>query len=513
MLIHKEDSFAKRYATKFLTSVLGIFLSTISAGIVPRSLGPKHYGDYSFLTNIFSQVIDFLDMKASTCLYVKLSRNQKDLLIIRFYSLFTILIILILVIGTWCITSNQVLLNAFLPAQQIRFVYLAVIFAITLFIHQKFANIMDAFGATVFSEKINFLLRAIGVLLVLIFFMFKTLDLYLYFYINIATSLAFVLIILFYLKKVSFAPITDLKLIKNYTKVFYQYCAPLVVYMIIGLLSGYFDRWILQKYGGSVQQGYYTFAFNISSMSLFAVSTMYLLFTRDLSVLIGKNDINAAAKLFDKYVPSLYVIVAYFSCFLFFQADNVINIFAGRDYKGASLTLKILSMYPLVSTFSMMSGAVIYATGRTVIYRNLSFVFAPLGALVNILLISPIAGISMGAAGLGIATISIEFIGVVIVFYLNSRYLKISFRKYLFHMIYIPAIFLACAGAASCFVNLSYFKHIGVLFSILIPGMIYSITFITIIFLYPKLVFKERHEIIDFVKVLRSKIVLPWNSK
>jgi O-antigen/teichoic acid export membrane protein len=264
---------------------------------------------------------------------------------------------------------------------------------------------------------------------------------------------------------------------------------------------------MLQKYGGSIQQGFYGFAFGISNMSMFIVSTIFLLFTREVSELVGQNDIKAIAKLFDAYVPTLYAIVSFFSCFLFFHADNVITLLGGEGYYAASLALKVLAMYPLVSTFSMMSGSLIYATERTVIFRNISFILAPIGAFISAILISPIAGINLGAAGLAIKNISIEFISVIVILFLNSRFLKISFRKYFFHIIYVPVIFLICAGASTYLVSsTNIVKQSGVLMDVITSGIVYSAIFVTVIYFYPKLIFKERREIIEFVKTGISKL-------
>jgi O-antigen/teichoic acid export membrane protein len=197
----KKDSFIKRYATKVVTTILGMFFSVILASVVPRSLGARNYGDFSFLTNIFSQAINFLDMRTSTCLYVKLSQDQKNVQIVKFYSLLSVLIIVTMFVGTWIITSNQILLDNLLPAQQVRFINIAVIFASMAFIQQQFVKIMDSLGLTVFSEKINLFLRLLSLCLVIGFFKFQILDLSLYFYINIATSLLFILVVFFALKK------------------------------------------------------------------------------------------------------------------------------------------------------------------------------------------------------------------------------------------------------------------------------------------------------------------------
>lgn len=502
------DSFRKRYAFKLLSNISGIIIGLISFCIVPRALGPKHFGDYSFLTNVYTQVITFLDMRASTCLYIKLSQNKEDRNIIPFYSLFGILIIIVFLISTYIITSNQSLMNILLPDQEILFVYMAVGLTIIMFIQEQLSKIMDSYGLTVFCEKNRLYMKITNLLLIVVFFYFMTLNIKTYFLLNMISWILFILIVLYYLKKINvvFSPVKDSLVIKEYTKVFSHYCAPLVAYMIIGFFSEYFDRWILQKYGGSVQQGFYAFSFNISNISMIAVSSIFILFTRELSVSFGKNDIQSLAKLFDDYVPSLYMFVAYLSCFFFFQADNIISILGGESYKNASSALKILSLYPLVSTYSMMSGSIIYATERTKIFRNLSVILSPLGALTSILLISPVAGMNMGAAGLGIKNLSFEFISVVIILFINARYLNLSFKKYFFHMIYIPVIILFIAWVCSRIVQLLGFINFGVLLSMLMFGVIYSVMSVSIVYCYPSLIFRDRHDMFNIIKLIKKNI-------
>jgi len=345
-------------------------------------------------------------------------------------------------------------------------------------------------------------------LLILVFFYFITLNMEIYFLLNMISWSLFIVIILYYFTRINvvFLPAKDSPVIKEYAKEFSNYCAPLVIYMVIGFFSEYFDRWILQKYGGSIQQGFYAFAFNISNISIIAVSSIFILFTRELSVSFGKKDIRSLAKLFDAYVPSLYFFVAYLSCFFLFQADNIIRLLGGESYKNASSVLKILSVYPLVSTYSMMSGAIIYATARTKIFRNLSVVLSPLGALTSILLISPVAGMNMGAAGLGIKNLSFEFISMVIILFINARYLNISFRKYFYHMIYIPVIILFIALVSSRIVQLLGFIKFGILLSVLVFGVLYSIMSVSLVYCYPSLIFKNRHDMFDIVKLIKSNI-------
>ena len=502
------DSFGKRYAYKLLSNISGIIIGIISFCIVPRALGPKYFGDYSFLTNVYTQVINFLDMRASTCLYVKLSQNKEDRYIIPFYSLFCVLIILILLISTWVITSNLSLLNTLLPDQEILFVYMAVVLTIFMFLQEQLAKIMDSYGLTVFCEKTRLYVKIANLVLIVVFFYFISLNIKIYYVLNIISWILFILIVLYYLNRMNvvFLPVKSAIVIKEYTKLFYSYCAPLVVYMIIIFISEYFDRWILQKYGGSIQQGYYAFAFNISNISMIAVSSIFVLFTRELSVSFGKNDIRSLSVLFDAYVPSLYLFVAYLSCFFFFQADNIISLFGGESYKSASSAMKILSIYPLVSTYSMMSGSIIYATERTVIFRNLSLILTPLGALTSIILISPIVGMNLGAAGLGVKNLALEFISVVIILFINAKYLNLSFKKYFFHLIYVPIVYLFIAEISSSILNYFGFMNIGIILSMLMFGLTYSIISVSVVFCFPSLIFRNRRDMFNIIKIIKSNI-------
>lgn len=499
-----EDSFFKRYAAKIFSNILGIALSMVLAGIVPRSIGVKNFGDYSFLTNIFSQVINFLDLRASTCLFVKLSQDKSDIKLISYYNLFCITITALMSAGVWCITSNDLLRNMLLPYQEPTYVYLALILTISIFVQSQLIKVMDSFGLTVVSEKLGLLARTLNFIIIVIISIYGKLSLRDLFYVNIGTSLLYIYSAIPNLNKSSLLPLLDYSEFKKYTSIFYKYCTPLVVYMVVCFLSEYFDRLILQKYGGSIQQGYYAFAFNISNMSMLAVSTIFFLFTRELSISVGKNDINSIANLFDAYVPTLYVVVSYFSCFVFTQAESLVVIFGGKGFEGASLTLKILSLYSLVSTFSMMSGSIIYATERTHVFRNLCLVLSPIGVIISAILISPIMHYQLGAVGLGIKNTMIELISVIIILYLNSRLINISFKKYFLHMICIPIIFLICAYISSYFINICRPNSTGLLSSFVLSGLVYSVVSVLTIYSFPQLIFKRRSEINSYISMINS---------
>lgn len=80
-----EDSLKKRYVFKLLTNLVGFFVSLFTQAMIPRGLGPKAYGDFSFLSNFFTQLVGFFDAGTSIAFYMKLSQRNKDIGIITFY--------------------------------------------------------------------------------------------------------------------------------------------------------------------------------------------------------------------------------------------------------------------------------------------------------------------------------------------------------------------------------------------------------------------------------------------
>ena len=146
----------------------------------------------------------------------------------------------------------------------------------------------------------------------------------------------------------------------------------------------------------------------------------------------GNGDITQMALLFRRYIPMLYSIAAYFSCFIAMQADKVIYIFGGSKYKEASIAVAIMAFFPIHQTYGQLSGSVFYATGQTSLYRNIGVTSMLIGLPVTYFLIAPGDkwGINAGATGLAIKMVLLQFIAINVQLYFNSKYLKFSFKRY-----------------------------------------------------------------------------------
>jgi O-antigen/teichoic acid export membrane protein len=183
----KVDSLKKRYIYKLLTNLFGLFIGLVTQAIIPRGLGPKAYGDFSFLSNFFSQFVGFFDMGTSVGFYTKLSQRQKDIGIITFYVSFAIIastaLFLIVLIVSFTHGANKIW-----PDQLMFFIYLAAIWGIFSWFIQILDKIVDAFGLTVPAEMARIAQKIMGVMLILALFFSNQLNLRNFFFITMCCS-------------------------------------------------------------------------------------------------------------------------------------------------------------------------------------------------------------------------------------------------------------------------------------------------------------------------------------
>src|SRR3989304_4940952 len=318
--MQQEHSLKKRYFYKLFTNFLGLGVSLVTQTIVPRGLGPKSYGDFSFLSDYFNQFAGFFDMGTSIGFYTKLSQRPKEFKLVVFYFYFIGIASLLLL--TFVVVAHTTKMYTRLwPGQELFYIYLALFLLLIVFTYV--------------------------------------------------------------MKRSGYSLLQSWKLtgeeIKNYIKEFYQYSHPLFIYSLVGLFAGIFDRWLLQVYGGSVQQGFFGLSYQIGAVCFLFSSAMTPLVTREFSIAYNNKDLVFMAKLFEKHIPLLYSITAFLACFVAVNADKVTHIIGGGKFKDAAWPVSIMAFYPIHQTYGQLSGSVFYATGQTRLYRNIGVVFMLIG--------------------------------------------------------------------------------------------------------------------------------------
>ena len=509
-MLKKEDSLKKRYTAKLAASLIGLALSLVTAGMVPRALGPKNYGNFSFLYHFFSELAGFLSMGTKLAFYTKVSKRPQESGLVAFYLYFTVVVSLVLVafMGVTHVTST---FKYVWPGQNLEFIYLAVGLAIVGLVIQVLQRMVDAYGLTVDSEIFGIFQRITSTGFIVGLFLLSMLTLLSFFlysyFMQIILGAGFLFILRRYGYSLKKYFIIGRQEIKKYTKEFYHFSHPLFVYGLVGFIVAILDRWLLQYFGGSVEQGFFSLSVRIGGICFLSTSAMTQLITREFSIAFEKGDITEMRRLFRRYIPLLYAITAYFSCFIAVEANKVTFLLGGENFKQASLALTIMIFFPIHTTYGQLSGSVFYASGQTRLYRNIGSFFMFLGLPVTWVLIAPSdkLGLDGGATGLAIKMVALQFIAVNVQLYFNARFLKLRFWSYLGHQLVNVGCLLGIALISRFLVDTGLGLYDRILSSFFLAGMLYTAMIMLLLYFQPLLFGLKRQDIHSFINSIRIR--------
>lgn len=492
-----EDSLKKRYLYKLSTNLVGFLISLVTATIIPRGLGPAAYGSFDFLSTFFTQVIGFFESGTTLAFYTKLSQRPHEGGLLRFYWGFTGILSLVLFLFVAAVFMVG-LADWLWPEQQTLYIWLAAIMGLLILFSDIINRIVDAYGLTVTSETIRIYQKILGLGLILGMLWLNWFSLTGFFLYNYLLLLFLCLAWWQVLKQNRLTLLPGVKLsnqeIKGYSQEFYDYSAPLVTFAFVALLANVLDRWLLQKFAGSIEQGFYGLSYKIGAICFLFTSAMTPLLTREFAKAYGEKDLAHMSLLYQRYIPMLYTIAAFFAVFMAVQADKVSLIFGGSQFQGATLAIAIMAFYPIHQTYGQLSGSVFYATGRTRLYRNIGILTLLVGLPVTFWLIAPAEwyGLNLGATGLAIKMVVIQLLGVQLDIWFNTRWLQLSFWKLLAHQIFVVVGLGVVAWLASMGVD-GFIQ--ATLPAFLVSGIIYTLGAGIILFLWPSMLFMSRAEL------------------
>jgi O-antigen/teichoic acid export membrane protein len=501
------SEFRKHLTYKVLTNFVKIPVNLTLSALFPRLLGPVNYGNFDFLYDSANRVIGFFDTGSSMAFYTRLSQNYKDQLLIKFYwflSFFLAGLYLVFIFGSHVFSFT----NTLWPNQSFYFVVLSAVLGILTFFTNTLILIMDASNMTVRSERIRMSQLLLSILIyVFIFFVFKKLDLASFFYVQ-----CFLVIFLFtgcwfVLHKSGTTLFSNEKLSKHsineYGYYFWSFSNPLLVYSLVGLVMGVGSRWILQQYGGSVEQAYFGLAAKIGSFVLLFTSAIMPLLMREFSKQFGEKNFAGMAKLYLVSFKGLYVISIFISTIVFFNADLISNFLGGAEFRSATYVLSIMAFYPVHQSIGQINGSVFFSTQRNREYRNIGLFFMPLSLLLSFFLIAPnrLLGLDMGAKGLALQMVIMQIFSVNVNSYFNCRFFKVNYWRLLIYQFLIPMLFILfgiiCMLILDSFLLSSFLRFF-------LFGTFISILSITVVYLLPQIVgLNNRNEIIELLKIDR----------
>lgn len=419
--------------------------------VLPRALGPSGYGNFNFITSLFQQFTNFLDMGTSTCLATSLAKRPGEFGLVAFYSRAAGAMLLL------CLLAGGVMYlpgagGLFLPGVPLWLAMPAALWAFLTWLGRVTRGMNDALGITARSEVARIAVNLFSVLLLALLFWLSWLNLKTLFVQQYITAVLLTLGFCWTMRNAWLAPSFALSgpEKKGYIAEFWKYSSPLFVIALFSALTLSLDRWLLQYFQGSAEQGYFSLSQKVGMACFLFVTAMTPLLMRELAAAHGRNDREGMARLLERFAPMLYAVSAWLACFAAVEGSAVVRIFGGPGFAGALLPVQVMAFYPLHQSYGQVANSVFYATGETRTLRNIILVSLVAGFALSWFFLAPghFGGLGLGALGLACKQVLTQILTVTVLLLACRRLIPFSLGRNLLHQVICPLLLTALAWLA-----------------------------------------------------------------
>ena len=491
-----RNSLKSRYLFKLGTNFLVVPLNLISISVITRALGPELFGQYKYLIYFFTLIASFIGF-GGNYFNTELSKDNFNKTLISFYQNFILLswfggALMVLVIGYAGWTS------AFFPdIVEIRYIWIAFVLSFVTFISQVLESMTDSCGLTENASIFNFLSKLLGVgALCTLVFLFNLTNLpavFLYsFSIAVLTITGFSIIL-----KVGRIPIFYFRISTKEFKAnfysFFTYSHPLLLLSIFSLVFGFFNRWILQYFSGSLQMGYFSLSDTFSAFIIIFSNSFIPLLHRDLAINFNERDLERMKILFQKSLMIFTAITSYLSAFIFLNITFITSLIGGVTFEDSIHTSQIMLLYPIAYIANNILYAVLYATGKTPVLRNVQIFIVVLNSITTYFLVAPTSGfgLQLGAFGFAISMVLVTYLNHFILLKYCGLFFDLSWVSIVINYLKIIIVFLSGAVLSTFLFSLIFKSS---LLGFLLSGFFYTIITAYLLFRFPGLVFFSTNE-------------------
>lgn len=455
--------------------------------LVARGLGPEQYGTMMFLLGTFTALRQLLDMGSSTAFFTFLSQRQRSRRFVGWYFVWlgVQFFLPLLVVGLlfpaawvdliWNGEQRSLVILAFLVAFMQSVLWTAVL---QIGESQRLTRRVQGVAVAIAAMHLLFMVATWwgGWLSVRLIFSLTIIE----------WSIAVLLVLI----RAHFLEMPDRSdTLNSVFFEFWRYCSPLIPFAWVGFAHEFADRWLLQTYAGSVQQAYYSVAYQFGAIAAIATSSILNIFWKEIAEAHHQNNRERVAMLYRQVSRGLFFVAAAGAGFLAPWAEDILHITLGASYVGGAATLMLMFFYPLHQSMGQIGGTMAYATGRVAVYVKLGMVFMATSIVVTYFALAdagaPLPGLGLGSLGLAGKMVVMQILSVNALAWYLARSLEIKFDWF-----FQPAAALACLGAGLLAYGVAHaLFDMGsqIWLAFLVAGLIYGVMLLTLIAMAPSL--------------------------
>lgn len=481
------DSLRSRYFYKMSASGMSMMSGLLNYMFLSRGLGPVGVGKYNFLVNFFDQTFNLLDSGTLRHVYNRISQGRETKEWMGFYLLYlagmALLVFVAVGIAIFSGFSQWIW-----PGQEHVYIIAAMLISLILWTMQVMAQFADAGGLTVKTERIRILQSVSGSFLLGLFFLAGYLTLSSYFLLNYFIYGTLILVWIRILGKSGFRIFEKIRLhrerIVKFVPETWRFIRPLVLYSVVGIMVGIFEKWLLQVFGGAIEQGYFWFGLRVQQFCIMFTMAFMPLIVREYAIAHDQGDNERVVGLYKRYIPLFVLFAGYLAFFVAVEAEKLTFIVGGKQFKDSSIVTAILMFQAIYFPIGNFTSSLYLATGRTALYSGIGIVGVLAGLPITFFLVAPSAyyGLGLGAVGLAIKMIIAELFITNYYLYYICRIYRMPFRAIMQIQITVPIFLLGIAVFAEKTVD--YFIP-GLISSFLVEGVLYTALTVAGVALFP----------------------------
>ena len=484
----------KRAIFSFISNLTKAILSLATGLLIARGLGPEDFGILSFLLASFTALRSMLDMGTSSAFFSFISKKlqSKKFFITYLVWLLIQFILSLLFIGIFA--PNDWIMHIWQGQYRER-VLLA--FVSIFFQHQiwgMLSNIGESQRMTVRVQSINIVVAVVHLIIISGLYFFDILSIERIFVVIIIEFLLAALIA-WWTFAISYSH--KVKSLQQIIQEYKKFCLPLLPYTYFGLIMGFADTWLLQHYGGAVEQAYYSIGYRFAGISLIATHSILKILWKEVAESNEMGDRERVHRIYEKTNRSLFMLGAVISGFLVPWAAEIIKLLLGDAYRGGVFVLSIMFFYPIHQSLGQVIGTMYFALELTKPAAIIGMVFMSLSIVAVYFLIAPanaiIPGLGLASTGMAIKMVFMQIFGVNLSIWWLSRSQGWKF-SIIYQFIGIGS-FLAAGFLAKESIAFFIWNGAPQLFQLTLTGLVYIIVSGAIIYTMPWLLNMTRDEI------------------
>lgn len=217
-----------------------------------------------------------------------------------------------------------------------------------------------------------------------------------------------------------------------------------------------------------------------------------------------QQDINRVKMLYQRASRVLFFIGAFLAGGLQPLASDILKLSVGQAYVNGSLIMAILFLYPVHQSIGQINGMLMLATGKTKEYSIISVFTMTLSFLVLYIMLAPasmpVPGLGLGALGLALKQVGVQFIAVNIFGLIIARIFGWKF-DWLYQILLISGCLLL--GWMSHYITFEIWGESGFLLArVVFMAALYLLLVGLSLYLFPGALTISRDELILFLRNL-----------